>query len=350
MQKAKIFVALLLCLCVNLRAQDAARPDAHAPIGVMGDHTHKKGEFMVSYRYMRMAMQDNLTGTDEISEDEIATTVPNIFVTIEGQPPTLRVVPTTMNMNMHMIGMMYAPSDRLTLMAMGMFLSSEMDHTTYQSGMGTTVLGEFTTESSGIGDTRLTALIKVTENLHVNMGLSLPTGTIENDDEVLTPMNVRITTRLPYPMQIGSGTWDFLPGITYVSCSAQWGWGTQVNGTIRLGENNNDFRYGHQLNAAVWGSYLLRSWLSSSLRVSSINFGDVEGRDPEIVAPVQTANPDFQGGNRVDLSVGLNVIGQSGLIRNQRLAIEFALPVYQDLNGPQLAVSNILTIGWQYTF
>lgn len=31
-------------------------PDDHTPIGIMGDHNHKKGEFMMSYRYMRMDM------------------------------------------------------------------------------------------------------------------------------------------------------------------------------------------------------------------------------------------------------------------------------------------------------
>ncbi len=341
-------MALLLCLCINLRAQKIARPDSHAPIGVMGDHTHAKGEFMISYRFMRMGMEDNQIGTDDVSPDEIATTVPNIFFGIEGQPPTLRVVPTEMTMNMHMIGAMYAPIDRITLMLMGMFLSSEMDHITYQGGMGTTRLGSFTTESSGIGDTKLTALIKVSDHIHFNAGISIPTGTIENDDEVLTPMNMRPTLRLPYPMQIGSGTWDFLPAITYTKRFEKWGWGAQVNGTLRLGENDNDFRYGHQLNASVWGSYLVTSWLGSSLRVNSVNIGEVDGRDPMIVAPVQTANPEFQGGERVDVSAGLNLIGQSGFVQNQRLAVEFALPIYQDLNGPQLTTNNILTLGWQY--
>ncbi|CAN0438246.1 unnamed protein product, partial [Scytosiphon promiscuus] len=28
------------------------RVDGHAPIGAMGDHLHKKGEFMFSYRFM----------------------------------------------------------------------------------------------------------------------------------------------------------------------------------------------------------------------------------------------------------------------------------------------------------
>ena len=32
----------------------AGRPDSHAPIGVMGDHMHKEGEWMVSYRFRYM--------------------------------------------------------------------------------------------------------------------------------------------------------------------------------------------------------------------------------------------------------------------------------------------------------
>ena len=35
---------------------DGGRADSHAPISVMGDHTHGKGEWMLSYRYMGMGM------------------------------------------------------------------------------------------------------------------------------------------------------------------------------------------------------------------------------------------------------------------------------------------------------
>ena len=31
-------------------------PDSHAPISVMGDHTHKKNEVMFSYRFMKMQL------------------------------------------------------------------------------------------------------------------------------------------------------------------------------------------------------------------------------------------------------------------------------------------------------
>ncbi|NBD18196.1 MAG: hypothetical protein GVY04_19270 [Cyanobacteria bacterium] len=34
----------------------SGRPDGHAPIGVMGDHVHGQGEWMLSYRYMFILM------------------------------------------------------------------------------------------------------------------------------------------------------------------------------------------------------------------------------------------------------------------------------------------------------
>ena len=65
----------------------ASRPDDHAPIGVMGDHAHKKGEFMISARVMHMEMSGNQIGTDDVSPDTIVTTVPNRFAGMPGQPP-----------------------------------------------------------------------------------------------------------------------------------------------------------------------------------------------------------------------------------------------------------------------
>lgn len=338
----------VLCACLKINAQETqvSRPDSHAPIGVMGDHVHKKGEFMVSYRFISMPMEDNLVGTDKISSDEIVTEVENVF----GAPPTLRVVPERMTMNMHMVGAMYAVSDKLTLMGMTMFLSSEMDHTTYQGMMGTSVLGEFTTETSGISDTRITALYKLTDFSHFNLGVSIPTGSIEETDQILTPMNETPSPRLPYPMQLGSGTWDLLPAITYANRSDQFGWGAQANAILRLGENEYDYSLGNRIGFTTWGSYLLTSWLSTSLRLDFMSLGSIDEMDENIMAPVQTANPDFHGGTRLDALFGINLIGQSGFVKNQRIAAELGIPVYQDLNGPQLQTLSILTLGYQYAF
>ena len=131
---------------------DGARADAHAPIGVMGDHLHPKGGWMLSYRFMHMEMDGNLDGSDDIGATRIATTVPNRFFGMPRQPPTLRVVPKRMSMDMHMFGAMVAPADWVTLTAMASYVEKEMDHVTFRGPKGTAQLGDFTTRSDGFGD------------------------------------------------------------------------------------------------------------------------------------------------------------------------------------------------------
>ena len=47
------------------------RADAHAPIGVMGDHLHPKGGLMISYRHMNMFMDGNRDGSNLIDDSEV---------------------------------------------------------------------------------------------------------------------------------------------------------------------------------------------------------------------------------------------------------------------------------------
>ena len=189
--------------------------NGHAPIGVMGEHMHKKGEWMASYRFQHMSMEGNRIGTTEVSPEFIVTNVVNRF----SPPATLRVVPTKMTMDMHMFGAMYAPTDWVTLMFMGMYMEKSMDHITFQGGSGTTRLGTFTTTSSGIGDTKITGLFRISKShthmMCLNAGISLPTGDTDKRDTILTPTGARNNVVLPYGMQLGSGTLDMLPGITY---------------------------------------------------------------------------------------------------------------------------------------
>jgi len=343
---AALSVTTGLCACASADSQH--RADAHAPIGVMGDHTHEKGEFMFSYRYMRMDMAGNGDGTDSLSPAQIATTVPNVFFGNPMQPPTLRVVPLEMTMDMHMLGFMYAPSERYTLMAMVNYVSLDMDHVTFQGGMGTTELGNFTTTADAFGDTTVAALIKLgTRNAwHATVGLSLPTGDIENNDDVLTPLNTTPNLRLPYPMQIGSGSYDLVGGLTWRGSTENLGWGAQWRSVIRLADNDEDYRYGDDHQLTGWTSFAFKHNVSVSGRLTLQNRGKVDGIDPQIVAPVQTANPDFQGFTRLDLGLGANYLLHSG----HRIAGEFTLPVYQDLNGPQLETDWHFTLGYQKSF
>ncbi|WP_120500344.1 transporter [Roseovarius sp. EL26] len=328
--------------------------NGHAPIGVMGDHLHKQGEFMVSYRFMRMDMQGNRQGTNSISDDAIATGIPNRFAGMPGQPPTLRIVPQDMTMDMHMFGAMYAPSDRVTLMAMLPYLKKDMTLTTYQGGMGTNRLGNFSTSSEGIGDIKAGALVGLMDSkahkVHLNLGMSLPTGSITERGNVLTPMGMTTNVRLPYSMQLGSGTYDLLPGVTYTGNSGMFNWGSQLRGTIRLGENDESYTLGDEAAVTAWASVQPQPWVSLSGRVEAKKLGRIEGMDTNIMGPVQTADPDNYGGETVNMFVGANFVAQRGALRGHRLALEAGYPIYQNLNGVQMETDWTLNAGWQLAF
>lgn len=325
-------------------------PDSHAPIGVMGDHRHKAGEWMLSYRFMGMNMDGNLRGDNNVSAEDIVTTVVNPF----SGPATVRVVPNKMTTSMHMFGLMYAPSDQITLMAMLNYVDKEMDHTTFSGMVGTQRLGFFNTSSTGMGDTKISALwglySTAAHKVHLNLGLSIPTGSIDEKDTVLAPTGMRMSLIMPYAMQLGSGTFDLEPGITYNGYDGPIAWGAQYRASLRLGENSEDYRLGNRHKVSAWSSVRPLSWLSTSLRLSYSHEDAIDGNDPRITAPVSTANPDNYGGERVDVGLGVNIVGQSGMLRGHRLALEYEVPISQKVNGVQMEMESMLTVGYQYAF
>ncbi|MGJ8536487.1 MAG: transporter [Parasphingopyxis sp.] len=354
MKYASLAVLSAALLTTPLAAHEGTHANGHAPIGVMGDHTHNAGEVMFSYRFMHMEGSGNQVGTDSISSDDIVTTVPNRFAGMPGQPPTLRVVPQEMRMEMHMIGMMYAPVDWMTLIASGRYMTREMESTTYQGPVGTTVLGGSELSVDGFGDMVVGALFPLSKvegdhEIVARAAISIPTGSTTQTGEMLTPMGTTRTMRLAYPMQPGSGTWDLKPAITYRGYAGQIGWGAQYNATIRLGTNDQGYSRGDVHEVTGWVSYEPARWISLSGRLAARTTGRIDGMDPAIMGPNQAANPDFQGGERVDAFFGINLAAQ-GSLDGQRLGIEIGAPIHQDVNGPQMTGDWSLTVGWQGSF
>ena len=209
---------------------------------------------------------------------------------------------------------------------------------------------KFTTKTDGLGDIRLTGLVRLyddeTHHLHLNLGLSFPTGSIREKDD--TPMG---RVRLPYPMQLGSGTWDLYPGLTYTGRADAWSWGAQSVGTIRTGNNDEGYRLGNRYQVTAWGARDWTPWVSTSLRLAFGDWKNIRGDDDSLNPQVvPTADPDLRAGRRLDLLVGMNFIVPDGPLRGNRFAVEFGYPVWQHLRGPQLETDWLLTAGWQYAF
>ncbi len=330
--------AIALCL-LNSPAATAGtvdhfhsdRPDSHAPISIMGDHMHKPGEVMLSYRYMNMAMEGNKDGSNRVTDQSVLDS-------------GYAVVPTKMSDEMHMFGVMYGISDRVTLSVMMPWLEKRMDHRT---AMGTT----FTTRTAGIGDFSVSTLIKLGDwndgrsHLILSTGISLPTGSIDKKDD--TP--AMADARLPYPMQLGSGTYDLLLGITAAGQEDEWSWGRQVKGTVRFGTNDEGYTLGDRVSAAFWAARQMSDVHSLSVRLQGEVWRNIDGEDDLLnPAMIPTADPGLRAGKRLDLAVGFNYLGKEGLLEDQRLAVEIAVPAYQSLSGPQLETDKVVTVGWQH--
>ncbi len=310
------------------------RADAHAPIAVMGDHNHEGGEIMLAYRYMFMEMDGNRSGTSRLSPADVIA---------QG----FAIAPTRMTMDMHMFGLMYGVNHDLTLMAMLPWISLSMDHLT---GMG----GSFTTKTEGIGDAKLSAMYALHDRgnrkLLANVGVGIPTGSIEERDTTPAGPN----QPLPYPMQLGSGTYDLLPGLTFTAQERRWSWGAQAQMVLRLGRNSKGYSLGDRGKVTAWMAYLLADWVSASVRLDANKWGNIDGVDEQLpaMAPmmVPTADPDRRGGERVDALLGVNLYGTNSAFADHRLALEVGVPVYQSLDGPQLETDFVATLGWQYLF
>lgn len=308
------------------------RPDEHGPMGTMGNHTHNKGEVMASYRYMQMHMAGNRTGATDVSSAAVLSQFP--------------VSPLRMTTQMHMFSGMYGVNNTVTLMGMLPYVQKSMDLVT-RSGTN------FTTNSSGFGDLGLRSLWRLyaleapslgSHQSFLNFGVNLPTGDIKATDN--TPAGTDM--RLPYPMQLGSGTVDLVPGIVYLGRTPDISWGFQYIATIRLGTNSQGYSMGDSDLINAWGAYRWTDWLSTSVRLSWMNWDNYDGMDPHLNPKmVPTADPNLRGGDRLNILGGGNILLHQWLDVDHFLGFEAGAPIYQNLDGPQLKSDWVFWLAYQ---
>lgn len=340
---------------------------APLPAGVMFGHMLPMADdVMVGYRYMYGRQHgDMLHGVNKVGDGDV--------IASGCLPETCRTMPTFMDMHMHMLDIMYAPTDWLNLMLMPQFMDMDMnlrmlsnivqgndDHMTHGGH-----------KTGGIGDTSAYALFKLfgdkTHDLNLAVGISAPTG---DSGITLNRWHQIDGGYIHYGMQMGSGTWDLKPSLTYTGHHDDWGWGAQVTGTTRL-ESANKYGYalGDVLQTSAWGSYNLMDWLSASVRGVYTSQGKVQGRFNAFpgscainhsttatlcddASPKQGVmdNPGNYGGNYWDVGLGLNASIMNGAYAGNQFGVEWLQPVMENVNGYQLERYGTLNATWTYMF
>lgn len=292
-------VALLTSSAVAAHDGDAytSRVDDHAPIGVMADHYHKTGEWMASARYMTMKMGN----------------------------PISAMGPQEMTSHMVMAGMMYAPTDWVTLTAGTSFRDKTM-----KMAMN----GETTTMSnSNMGDLGLNAIFPVytTDNsrLLFKAGVSLPTGKIAAAND----MDMRYSLML----QSGTGSYGFTPAVTYSQFNDGWSFGAQLKANIWLDDNSFGERAGDVWTGTTWGSYTIIDNFSISGRLS------VESKDTTLT----TTQASGDASETAMGYVGANYVFRNGALAGHRFAVEFGKRLAASRGDHNLEAAHVITIGWQ---
>ncbi|WBL24099.1 hypothetical protein [Zunongwangia sp. HGR-M22] len=139
--------------------------------------------------------------------------------------------------------------------------------------------------------------------------------------------------------------------MTYLLQGQILSFGSQVNGVLRLGKNDHDYRFGNQL---IWNNWITAKLLNSfsvSGRIEAKTVGKIDGCYADLnPMMVTTANTQNQGGKYINSAFGANFYIPQGRLKNVRIGVEYAFPLYQDLNGIQLKNDDSWTLGLQYSF
>jgi len=313
------------------RTEVTTRPAPAPPLGVRFGEPLEEQRFRVGYSFDRIVHKGMLIGDQHVSPSHVLDPA-NSFNPYDRTPRSLEVI-------VHSVQLAYAPHPRTTLIVEVPFVMKELE-TLHASGLRT----EASTE--GIGDIGFALVVpfirKGGESTHLHVGLDVPTGSIRRGGD---------ESRLPFDSQIGNGTVDLEWGWTYRGEMDWLSWGGQVVGRHPVGRNGLEYREGSRFNLSFWGAIRLPAGWSTSLRLGWQKSNNTRVRESDFVGGTITDpsdNPKARGGTILMVRPGLTLeLPQLG---NQRIAVEFGIPVHQDLDGPQLKQDWSVKAGWQWGF
>ncbi len=165
-------------------------------------------------------------------------------------------------------------------------------------------------------------------------GIKAPTGESRASDSL---------GRLPQPIQLGSGSWDYFGGVvaTYQTLDFQ----IDTQGSYKANTSANDFRFGDE--ARLDASFQYRLWPRELKEgVPGFLYGVLEAnlihQDKNRIGGIADPN---SGGTTLFLAPGLQYVTQRWI-----LEAVVQLPVVQDLNGTALKSNFNVLAGFRVNF
>ncbi|MBL6764890.1 MAG: hypothetical protein ISQ14_08035 [Verrucomicrobiae bacterium] len=300
----------------------------------------------IGYRYIHANFSGHRDGTDSLSNAEILATAP---LTSDKR---FLILPTNIRQEAHVLELGYRASDRLSVTVLAPYIFQSTEHVSTIPGFA-----DFTIESHGFGDVSVTpswrAWGRGEHSLHLVGGLSVPFGSINETGDTPSP---GVNNSLPYTMQIGSGTFDLLPGLAYKGGHERWSWSVQALATVRLGRNYRGYSLGNRYVLTGRLSRRVTDWFEPLIGLRAQSWERIDGSDPNLAVfagplyPASVADPRKYGGQKVNASVGVRFHITKGPLKGGTFEFQAGVPVYQRLHGPQPEEQWQLNGGWKLGF
>ncbi len=294
----------------------------------------------VGYRYIRMDFEGFNDGANHVSTGRVGS--------------RFAIIPEKIVQEMHLTEISYAALDKLSFSLTVPYIIQKTDHISRAAGHNKW----FRIRSDGIGDIGISASYalksKSTYQLMANLGISIPSGSIDEKGDTPTPGT---RNQLPYTMQLGSGTFDPLIGINYTRNSGKITWGGGVQGKFRLGRNERGYSLGDRVLLTSWiRSKHFSEWIEPSLKLMGTISTTIDGSDKDLPRPglVPVATPRFFGGEEAVVSPGVRIKFKDGMFndmfKGQTIEVNAGFPVYQSTNGPLPVEKWRISVGVNWKF
>jgi hypothetical protein len=307
------------------------------PLGIFVDNNLPQGRFVFSITPIFAGLSGLLIGTRGVSNEFAVSTVPFFL----NPSQKVRLLPEHINVAIQGVRLRYGVTDDFEMVLDTGWVEKNLHALVFKGTAGITTIGDNYPRTSSIVDTILTGVYRIYEDdvqrIQLNLGFSFPTGIDDATfNDFLLPTGLRRNIRGFYGMQLGTGTFDILPGVIYAGYLGPWSWGLSYRGRLPLDYNLQGYHWGnlHEFNG--WVGYTWTPGLTTTFRVCGTTQNPISGFDPLINGPAAPATPFFYGGQRVELFGGGSISGKLIGIDNALILVEAGAPVYQDLNGPQI--------------
>ena len=220
------------------------------------------------------------------------------------------------------------------------------------SGMGSMKMNS---SSTGFGDMKLHGLYKIwqkrCQQITISAGLSIPMGNIKTKGTTFMSSGDSLN-KLPYNMQLGTGSFSIIPGINYIGQCKHISWGASAFADMKTGVNAEGYQWGNEYSGSGWMAYKCCKWVSASARMEYVSSGSIKGYDKDIAMMMNndpTANATNYGGTHTNLLLGLNFYVPKGAYKGLRFGFEYLNPINQNMNGTQMSLKSGFMAGIQYS-